>query len=253
MKRSAVFAIYSIMLGSLVACNQQTDTGTKGNDAKSSKETSASVPAQVAAPSPTFAACFTLEPNVSYHMAKNAEVSITQSSFNDQPALAYTTSAEGVKSSEYYDPTGRKMLGMVTYGIAAFGGDPNKADTTETYAQPKEFPEDVKPGAHFVVNVPQLTKVVHASKEKSVEKASTTEYTFVGFEEIPIDSDAVGSEKNEKISGVCHLQQTVEGKVIDTWYAPGLGAIKYKITQDGMGLLMSDAITDKPSKGSAAK
>jgi len=237
------------MLGSLVACNQKTDSEAK--DAKAT-EGAASAPAQAAAPSPTFAACFTLEPNVSYHMAKNSAISIAQGSFNGQPAIAFTTQADGVKSSEYYDSTGRKMLGTVTYGIAAFGGDPNKADTTETYAQPKEFPEDAKPGAHFVVNVPQLTKIVHASNEKSSEPASTIDYTFVGFEQIPIDSDAEGSDKNEKIPNACHLQQTVEGKVVDTWYAPGLGAIKFKITQGGE-VFMRDAITDKPGKAPAAQ
>ncbi|KAF1014279.1 MAG: hypothetical protein GAK31_03303 [Stenotrophomonas maltophilia] len=97
-----------------------------------------------------FATCFRLDPAVSWS-AGNESTQITPATFGDTPALAVVTSGAGLTKANLYDISGRRLLGTVHYGMAAWGAEGSEPMMTDHYDPAPTFPATATPGQRFTV------------------------------------------------------------------------------------------------------
>lgn len=183
-----------------------------------------------------FAACFSLKPGVSFG-AERTTVSIDKAKFMGQDAIAVTQSEGGVSSASFYDASGRKLLGNVRYGISAMGGDAKVPVMTESYSKAPEFPAKAAPGAKFQLSGSGKLENHAAETSTALEYEGFSDYTFVGFEDLPTQIDY----KERTFKNTCHLRAEFEGGRMEAWYAPGFGRVQFE-RYSGDSLLMSESI-----------
>ncbi|WMJ67576.1 hypothetical protein [Stenotrophomonas sp. 24(2023)] len=183
-----------------------------------------------------FAACFRLDPSVSWSVGRE-NTRIVATTFAEAPALAVVTSGSGMTVANLYDTTGRRRLGTVHYGIAAWGADGSKPMMTDRYDPAPTFPATATPGQRFTVTG-KGTRVNHGEgSESELEYDGFSDYTFVGFQDLDTEIDYAP----RTFKDTCHLTAAVEGGRVEAWYAPGFGRIKFE-RYSGDSLLFSDEI-----------
>jgi hypothetical protein len=169
-----------------------------------------------------FAACFSLKPGLAYEM-NDSKIRIVRERFGDRDAIALVTSGSGVKTSTYYDPDGRALLGSVQYGIAALGGDASAPVITERYTQTPEFPAKAKPGDKFKLHGAGKRTLHNEDSVEDLNYPGFSDFTFVGFEDLELPVDFTP----RTFSGTCHLKAGDAESSAEFWYAPGFGLIKF--------------------------
>jgi hypothetical protein len=185
-----------------------------------------------------FAACFTLTPGSAWSNGEET-IRIAATPFGAHAdAIGVTTSAGGVRSTEFFDASGRQQLGKIRYGIAAFGADDSAPIMTDTYTTVPTFPATARPGDRISLSG-KGERINHAQDTTiALDYEGFADYTFVGFEDLEVEIDYVP----RTFANTCHLTATVEGGRAEVWYAPGLGRIKFERYSGDM-LLIGDEIS----------
>lgn len=197
------------------------------------------LPTAVQAEDSSFAKCFKLKSGVMYDRAFRSNVQIVEAKFQGKPAFAVVNQDEGAKMARFFDLTGRKALGSATYGMAAWGGDPNKIAIEEINLAPvPQFPADAQPGDTFhVLNGGTATTTAGGTKKDTTQGKVT--YTFVGYEDLNVKLD----NEPHVFRNACHLRVAREGKgSFDSWYVSELGEVKLRITDKDGRLLINEEI-----------
>ncbi|MGO4261124.1 hypothetical protein [Lysobacter sp. TAB13] len=181
--------------------------------------------ASIAAPAAhaaDFAACFSLKPGAAYEM-DDSKIRVVRERFGDRDAIALVSSGSGVKTSTYYDPSGRALLGSVQYGIAALGGNAAAPVITERYTQTPEFPAKAKPGDKFKLRGAGKRTLHNDDSVEDLNYPGFSDFTFIGFEDLELSVDFTP----RTFSGTCHLKAGDAEHSAEFWYAPGFGLIKF--------------------------
>lgn len=190
----------------------------------------------VAASAADFAACFTLDPAVAWTTGPDT-IQNSEATFGGEPAVAVVTSGGGLSRAQVRDASGRSLLAVLHYGIAAWGGDPSQPRMTDTFDPAPSFPATATPGQKFSLTGTG-TRENHAEEtEAAIEYDGFSDYTFVGFEDLVVD--IAGSPRT--FAQTCHLRADVEGGRVEEWYAAGFGRIKF-VRYSGDSVLFSDEI-----------
>lgn len=184
-----------------------------------------------------FAACFTLTPGTTWSNGDET-ISIAAAPFGTHAdAIGVTTSAGGVRSTEFFDASGRQQLGKIRYGIAALGADASAPIMTDTYTTVPAFPATATPGQKITLTG-KGERVNHAQDTVTpLDYEGFGDYTFVGFEDLEVEI----AYQPRTFANTCHLTATFEDGRAEVWYAPGLGRIKFERYSGDM-LLIGDEI-----------
>lgn len=142
--------------------------------------------------------------------------------FGDREAIAQVSSA-GLRTTTYYDPGGRALLGKVQYGIAAWGADPDAPVITERYAQTPEFPATAKPGGTFKKHGHGQRTLHNEGTVEDLAYPGFSEYTFVGFDDLALPVNFA----TRIFPNTCHLKAREGEAAAEFWYAPGFGLVKF--------------------------
>jgi len=192
-------------------------------------------PAAYAAP--LFSDCFTLKPNVTWETERST-VTAAEIDYHGQPAIQVDTLSDGMRASLIYDRSGRKILGAIEWGVAAFGGNPDVPDKTLRWTTSPTYPAQISAGERFTLTGKGVQTTRDPADEQNIDYPGYPDYLFVGFEDLTINIDGV----DRTFHNVCHIRAEEEGKKMESWFAPKLGQIRLKFYQDNQ-LIMAEEIT----------
>ncbi|AVJ31579.1 MULTISPECIES: hypothetical protein [Stenotrophomonas] len=180
-----------------------------------------------------FAECFVLKPGVSWSNGQYS-FSTATASFGGKPSMVAITHGDGVRTAEYFDPSGRVLLAEIQYGIAGFGGDPAKAAITDEYDAMPTFPQRAKPGEQFHRSGKGVRFLASEPGEapEAIEYRGMSNFTFVGF----VDLEATVNGVPRTFANTCHLKAQDAQHTMEYWYAPGYGPVRKRAFSNGTRL-----------------